>query len=299
MVNTVALKRKVKNAASQVLIYLILICIVFIILYPFMQNISKMFMSFEDLVDKSVVFIPKHPTTERITQTVYAMEYSSALLNSFVLCIIMSALQLVTTSLVGYGFARFDFPLKNFWFAMVIFTLLTPGALLMPALYVQFGNISFFGNTLSLLDTPAPLLILSFFALMTKDGLFIFLFRQAFRGIPFSLDEAARIDGASSLCIYGKIMLPNVIPLSVSVFMFSFCWQWTDVYYTRIFMPSFRGISDALDRLANYGVETIDAIVREAMMRTGVILTLIPILLLFLVFQRFFVQGIAGSGIVG
>lgn len=298
--------RHVKRISTNLLIYVILLCVVFLILYPLASNVSAMFKSFNDLVDKSVVFIPREPSLERIRSTIDIMDYWVALLSSMMLCAGQALLQMVACALAGYGFARFQFPFKKFWFALAILTMLIPTALLMPSLFMKFRFFDLLGisrlltgNTLNLIGTPVPLLIMSIFCMGTKNGLYIYLVRQFFMNMPKELEESGRIDGAGVMCIFTRIMLPNAIPILITVFMFSFSWQWTDVYWTELFMPEFVGVSNAISHLSTYGQGNIDPIVRTATMNTGVILAIIPILVLFLFLQRFFVQGVERSGLVG
>ena len=301
-----AMKRAGQKLLADTAVCGILICIAFLILYPLLRDLSAMFMSYEDLLDESVVFIPREPTTERIRITARAMGYGRRLLASAVLCGGYGLVQTLSCTLIGYGFARFRFPLKRLWFAIVIFTMLVPAALLMPSLYMRFrffdvaGLFALIGGgTLNLIDTPWPLLLLSLLGLGTRNGLYIYLLRNFFSTMPRELEESGRIDGAGSLRIFLQIMLPNALTIMVTVFLFAFCWQWTDVYWTDLFLPSFAGIAGGLASLETYGVSTVAPVLRTAVMQTGVMLTVFPILLLFLLLQRAFVQGVERSGIVG
>ena len=303
---TLRLKNRLSSAAWAVFRGAFLIGVSFIILYPLIYMLSISFRTAADMADPSVVWIPKHLSLEAMKDSFLAMDYPRALWNTVRLGLFSSLLQVMSCAVVGYGFARFRFPLKRLWFAIVVFTMLVPAALLMPSLYMRFrffdiaGLFALIGGgPLNLIDTPWPLLLLSLLGLGTRNGLYIYLLRNFFSTMPRELEESGRIDGAGSLRIFLQIMLPNAVTIMVTVFLFAFCWQWTDVYQTDLFLPSFAGIAGGLASLETYGVSTVAPVLRTAVMQTGVMLTVFPILLLFLLLQRAFVQGVERSGIVG
>ena len=282
-------KRHAQKGIVDIFIYSILICIVFLILYPLIRNISDMFKSQGDLLNKSVAFIPKEFSLDRIRQALEYMDFWNSARDTALLSLSMSLLQTLVCTMTGYGFARFKFPFTRLCFALVIFTMLVPSQLLMPSYYMQFRV---FGS-----NSPLPLLILSFFGLGFKDGLFIYFIQQCFINMPKELDESARIDGAGFLRIFFRIMLPNARPVIVTVLLLSFSWQWTEEYFTSLFMPGHMFLSSAFIPLAN--AQNLDGVVVAANVTTGVILTILPVFVLYLFLQKFFVQGVERSGLVG
>ena len=301
-----ALRRHATGFLANTVIYLILISIVFLILYPLISQVSDMFKSRADLLDKSVVFIPKEPSLYVTQLAINGLDYVKSFLNTLKLSLTVAILQTLSCTVIGYGFARFKFPLRNLLFALVILTLLVPVQIVMPSFYVYFRNFDVFGifqavlgHPLNTIDHQFPFILLSVFGLGIKNGLYIFMLRQFFRGMPKELDEAGRIDGAGFLRIFGRIMLPNAVPIMITIFLFSFSWQWTDSFYSSIFFSDYQVLAQTLSSLTSYQSSYLDPVVRNAMMSAGIILCIAPLLLMYLFLQKFFIQGITRSGITG
>jgi len=298
--------KRLKTWSINIVFYSILICIVFLILYPFFSNISNSFKSEADLLDKTVVFIPKEFSMNTIQLTLKAMHYQDALKNSFLLSLLVAVLQTFFSAVIGYGFARFRFPGRNVLFGIMIFSIIVPPQIIMTPLYMRFKIFDFlgileaiFGVSPNILNTFLPFIILSITGLGLKNGLYIYLIRQFFKNMPRELDDAAYIDGASELKVFYRIMLPNAIPIMITNFLLSFSWQWTDNYLTPLLIQEFDTLPSAISSISNYLTYDIDPIVRTAMMGTGIILVILPLLIIYIFLQRFFVQGIERSGIVG
>lgn len=156
---------------------------------------------------------------------------------------------------------------------------------------------------LNLTNTYAPLILLSLTGLAFKNGLYIFLLRQFFRGIPDELEESAYIDGAGTFRTFIQIILPLSIPMMITVFLFSFCWQWTDNFYTKVFFTSTSKIKllvnivDVPRSIANgpnYG-----ELYTSAVKNTCGLMIIAPLVVLYLFLQRYLVEGIERSGITG
>jgi len=176
----------------------------------------------------------------------------------------------------------------------------------MMPLYMRFKEFDFFGiiqavagQSPNVLNSFIPFIVLSVLGLGLKQGLYVYLIRQFFKNMPRELDDAAYIDGAGELKVFYKIMLPNAIPIMLTSFLLSFSWQWTDNYFTPLMIQDLYNLPVAISSIGNYLLYDIDPIVRTAMMGTGVILIILPILLIYCFLQRFFIQGIERSGIVG
>lgn len=298
--------KRLKTWSINIVFYSILICIVFLILYPFFSNISNSFKSEADLLDNTVVFIPKEFSMNTIQLTLKAMHYQDALKNSFLLSLLVAVLQTFFSAVIGYGFARFRFPGRNVLFGIMIFSIIVPPQIIMTPLYMRFKTFDFlgileaiFGVSPNILNTFLPFIILSITGLGLKNGLYIYLIRQFFKNMPRELDDAAYIDGASELKVFYRIMLPNAIPIMITNFLLSFSWQWTDNYLTPLLIQEFETLPSAISSISNYLTYDIDPIVRTAMMGTGIILVILPLLIIYIFLQRFFVQGIERSGIVG
>ncbi len=300
--------------------FLLLLGISYVILFPFYSKIASSFMSAEDFVDVTVRLLPKHPTLGTYKAIIVDNKYFIALLNTFVLSLVCGVLQTFVSCLVGYGFAKFKFKGNNILFGLVIFTMVVPHSTLYLSMIMKFryfdilGIVNFLGGgvfesfkileetSINLINTNAPLYILSATGLAYKNGLYIFLMRQFFKGIPDELEESAYLDGYGVFKTFFKIIIPLSVTMMITVFMFSFCWQWTDNFYTEMFytttgdllLPDIVKMPKSLN--TNYaGKEMYTAAIRN----TCGIMIIAPLIVLYLFGQKYIVQGIERSGITG
>lgn len=280
----------------------LLLCICFVIIYPLLSKISISFMSVSDLYDAGVVYIPKSFTLNNYRYAIEKIDYFASLFKTVGFIFITSLLQVASSLLAGYGFARFDFKGKNFWFACAILTLIIPGQNIMAPLYFYFKNFNFLGllgaNGFNLLNTSWPIFLMSATCMGLNNCIYIYMFRQYFKGFPKELEESGEIDGANSFVIFTRIILPCAVSMIVTAFLFSFVWQWTDTFYVNVFMPGNDFLSVSLQGLPNI-VGNADRYYQVIISNTAVILLVLPILIIFLFAQRFFVESIERSGLVG
>ncbi|MCF0241082.1 MAG: carbohydrate ABC transporter permease, partial [Treponema sp.] len=204
------------------------------------------------------------------------------------------------------GFSRFQFPFKKFWFFCVILIIVIPPQTISTSLFLHFRFFKVFpGVTLNLRSSMIPYLLMCFTCMGLKDGLYIFMIRQYFQGFPFELEEAAYVDGCNSFVTFFRIMIPGAKPILTSCFLFSFVWQWTDSFYTELFLGKIKMLSVQVaalgDRFAQYmsstyGIPTVTTGYTNAVVSTGVLLTLIPLLILYAFAQNLFVESLTASG---
>ena len=295
---------------------LLLIGVSYIILFPFFSKIFSSFMSESDFTDVTVNMIPKSPTLTTYKAIITENGYFSAMGNTFLLSLVCGVLQTFVCSLIGYGFAKFKFRGSNILFLLVIFTMVVPHSTLRLAMFMHFKDFDILGimgflNKIGLTATPGiqllntnwPLWILSATGLAYKNGLFIFLMRQFYRGIPDELEESAYLDGSGVFKTFFTIIIPNSVTMLISVFMFSFCWQWTDTFYTNVFytqtgprlLKSIITIPSSLSEMDPAATTLFSAAINN----TCGLLIIIPLLILYLFGQKYIVQGIERSGITG
>lgn len=294
----------------------IIIGICFIILRPLFVKISVSFMAERDLYDSSVQYIPKHFTLNNYKMAIEGMNFWTVLLRTTVLSAGISLLQLVSCLLVAYGFSRFRFPFKNVLFGCVILTMIVPPQVIMLPLFMKYRFFDIFGifqavtgSSINLLDTYWPFILQGATCMGLRNGLYIYMLRQFFKGMPRELEEAAFVDGSGKLRTFLQIMLPSAVPMMVTVFLFSFVWQWTDTFYTSLYLNSTKVISTSLSSLAvtvysayeNNGgsMNFISPGFVSMMNNTGTVMAVVPLIILYLVCQKYFVEGIERSGIVG
>lgn len=297
---------KLKKACFNLIRWVLILGICYIIIYPLLTKISSSFMSQRDLFDKTVQWIPRFFTFDNYTMVFEQLKYPEAFLNSFILALLVSLLQLFSCTLIGYGFARFDFKGKGLLFGLVIFTLIVPPQMIMIPMYLNFRYFTLFGlipGGINLLGTYWPFILTSITGTGLKNGLFIFIMRQFFKGMPRGLEEAAYVDGAGPLRTFFKIMLPGAIPALVIVFLFSFVWQWNDFFLTNIYLGNETVLPMMLHGL-KYNVEaTLDQPIStqyaSLLNNTGSLMFMAPLLLLYAFMQKYFVESIERTGLVG
>ncbi|MFY8031105.1 MAG: carbohydrate ABC transporter permease [Devosia sp.] len=211
------------------------------------------------------------------------VSFSVFFLNSFVIAILCVVGNLLACSLAAFAFARVPFRGRKFWFAMMLMTLMLPGQVTLIPQYVLFRSIGW-------IDTILPLVAPKFLAV---DGFFIFLMVQFFRGIPKELDEAAMMDGCSWWRIYWKIMLPLSIPVLATAAVFTFIWTWDDFFAPLIYLNEMKQYTVML------GLRTFTDSTGESDfggLFAMSVLSLVPIFVFFLLFQRLLIEGIATTG---
>ncbi len=300
--------------------YILIIGISFVILYPILQQLSVAFKDPIDIYNPTIYMVPVNFTMENIRLSMEILNYWPLLQNTLFFVISTTLLSAASCALAGYGFARFTFPGSNILFTLVILTILIPTSTLMVPMYLHFRSFDVLGlvsmftgkDGINLLNTYWPSLVTAAFANGLKSGLYIYIFRQFFKGLPKEIEEAALIDGAGGIRTFFTIMLPNAIPPIITVLLFAFVWQYNDTFYTSLFMsqsdlmaikiaslpadvnkllPGLLGIEGTEVRADPNHVSMI--------VDTGVLLAIAPLIIMYLFVQRYFVESVERSGVVG
>ena len=252
------LKKTIMKYAVSICRFILLFGMCFMILQPILNKISVSFMTQDDLYNPIVISIPQHFTTENYILTNELIDYTHTVMNSFWIALTIAIVQVAMGTLVGYGFARFEFPLKKFWFACVMIVILIPPQTISSSLHLHFRFFDIFGifklitgESINLRGSVIPYYLMSFGCMGLKNGLYIFLIRQFFRNIPKELEEAAYVDGCGTLKTFVRIMLPDAKPILTSCFLFAFVWQWTDGFYSKMFLGGTTLVSTELARLSD------------------------------------------------
>ena len=307
------------KAGVNVLRFILMLGVSYVILYPFISKIAGSFMTKEDVIDSTVSLIPKHPTIEIYKYIIVENHYLQALLNTLLLSLLCALLQTFIACLIGYGLAKFKFKGNKITMGIVVLTMIIPHSTLKLALLQHFSNFDLFqvlawnykgpielifGKPLALDNSYWPLIILSVFGLAFKNGLYIYLMRQFFKGVPDELEESSYVDGAGVFRTFFQIILPLAVPMMITVFLFSFSWQWTDEFYTTLFffsdadkiylMPDICKVPPSLE--TEYAGKTI---YYNVIQNTAGMMVIMPLIILYVFCQRFLVQGIERSGLTG
>jgi len=284
-----------KRTITRIITFILLLDVAFIFLLPVMRLTSTAMMDTTDQHDPTVVWIPHQIATENFERSFAALNYWKSLRNTALVSLAAALLQTLSAALVGYGFARLKFPGRDALFLLVLFSLIVPPQTLIIQLFVLYGKLNW-------LDTYLPFLVPSALGMGLRGALFIFIFRQFFKGLPFELEDAAYIDGAGPLRVFFNIMLPLARPAMIVTFLFSFVWHWNDSFEPSIYLTH----PDKF--FLTQHLSTIEATMRALRMlltgNTGVImaaslLVILPMLILYVFVQRYFVESIERTGLVG
>jgi|LSQX01.3.fsa_nt_gb multiple sugar transport system permease protein len=303
-------KRKYSKFFGSFFRYLFLLGLCFVILFPTIQQILQALRAPEDVNKPSVIWIPEVWSVKNIKIAIIVLDYWKALLNTTKLSAISMILQLVSTSLAGYAFSRLRFKGSNILFFGVILTIIIPPQALSLTQYLYFRQLKLVGKEYSIY-------LMNGLGMGIRSGIFIFIFRQFFRGLPHELEESAQIDGAGVFRTFWSVMLPNARGALVTVSLFSFVWAWNDAYYVSIFEVSTANFPVLTMRLVNAaegmyaalfytgGLTLIgqdiwtNPMFLSLISNVAALLMMLPLLIGYLFVQKGFVESIERTGIVG
>lgn len=285
-------------------IYALLICIGFIYLNPILQMLSKSFMNLDDLLDSSINWIPSKFILSNYAQAAKSMDFWASLGKSIILAGVPTLCNLISCAIIGYGLARFEFPFKKVVLAVIVFTFILPSQVTMIPTYALYSQIGILGTIL-------PFVVPPLLGMGINAPIFILIFWQFFRQVPKVLIEAAQIDGAGYFKSFFRISLPSATPAFITVGLFSFVWYWNESYLTEMYVSGvmtksgWTSLVIQLDNFAsNYNSYVTTAAsgatsINEAINMSGTMLSILPLLLMYFVLQRYFVESIDKTGITG
>ncbi len=323
--NTIGLKRfgtAFMKKRAMMFLYAIfraflIIGLSYIVLYPVLIMLSKSF-SEDYIKSATTVWIPAEIGMNNFGNALTILKYKDNLWATIKLSFGGALLQVISSALVGYGFARFKFKGRGILFALVILTMIVPPQTYLISTFLIYRNFDLFGIlkiaglvagkdlTWNLIGTPWTMWIPAILGVGLRGGLFIYIFRQFFRGMSKELEEAAYIDGCGPFKTFLKIMAPNALASGLVVFLFSLVWHWND-YFSVSMMYSGRTTDIPLtialmDNTRSMGVELFGG---DGDVNTGYInnaacaLVILPLLIVFMVAQRFFIESMDKVGIKG
>lgn len=300
---------------GRIVFYVVCLCLAYQLLYPVLYMISMSIREPSDMNDPSIIWVAKHFTLDNFADAIKSMNFWNAFRVSLTLCIVCGVLDVFSCAIAGYGFARFDFWGKKALFVLVIFTMVVPTQTLVLPLYMRWRYADFGGivglfneqGFVNLIGTLWPLIIPAALAMGVRSGLYIFIYRQFFINLPVALEDAAYIDGAGPYRTFFSIMLPNIKNAIITVFLFSFVWNWGEYYLSKQFLGStdrsimvalsaIRRDLASLSSLAGTQIGSNPEKVATRVM-AGCLLTAAPMLIMFIFTQRFLADSIEHVGI--
>jgi len=292
---------------SRLFIYVLLIGIAFVCVFPLLYVAVVSLMSNADLSNPAVQWIPSRLQFENYYIAFDILNYTRFARNSLQITVLATIGHLVSCSLIGYGFARFRFPFRNILFMFVILAFIVPVQTIIVPLYLTFLNFDW-------INTYRPLIVPAFFGFGLNGALFIFIFRQFFLTLPTDLENAAKIDGAGFIRTFIQIVFPLARSALVVVLVLSVVWHWNNFYEPSIYLRTphlgllparIRTVIDAVNAPPEELFERLGMIeggedtLTNAVVMAGTALIIAPVLIFFVFAQRAFMQGIERTGITG
>jgi len=274
----------VKGKISFVLSIVVLILGAITMLLPFVWMVSTSFKEPGTEFAYPPEFIPRTFYYQNYVEVLNRLPFGLFIFNSFKISLLIVFGRVITSSLAGYAFAKMDFPLKNFLFSVVLATMMIPFAVTMIPLYILMKNIGWINSHLSLI-VPGSLF----------HAYSIFFLSQFFRTIPKDYEDAARIDGESTLGILWRIVFPLSKPALTTISVLSFMWSWNDFLGPIVFLNSQDKYTVQIGVALFQGIE----VTNWTRLMAASCISIIPVLILFLLTQRYFVRSIVMTGIKG
>ena len=288
--------RAPKFSAGLWATYLVLAFVAVVMVLPFFWMLSTSLKQDNEIFGETIRWIPSVLDWENYRYIFVTLKMEVLFRNTLFVSILAVIAQTILCSMAGYAFARLDFKGKNVLFIATILTMAVPFEVLVLPLFILVRNIPFMGGNdwmgqggVGMMNSYSGLV---FPHLVTVYG--IFIFRQFFISFPKELEDAARIDGASRARIYWSLIMPNAGPVIGTMGLFSFLWAWNDLLWPVVI------IKDTNMKTLQAGISTVAQNPSRwgEMMAASVMIT-VPVIIVFLILQRFLVQGVATSGLKG
>lgn len=275
---------KISGVMGKTITYIILLGAAVICVFPFLWMLSTSFKIPSEVYVVPPKMIPSNPTLSNYPKGWAYADFGVFTWNTVKVASLSTIGTVITSSLVGYGFSRFKSKLSNLLFIILLGTMMLPNQVTLIPQYILYSKLGW-------IDTYVPLILPSWLG----GGAFnIFLFIQFFKTLPQELDEAATIDGANSFQTFTTIMLPSVKPVILAVGVMSLVYNWNEFFTALIYLNSMKKYTIAI------GLQFFQSAygnVQMGMMMAVSILTLLPVLLIFFMAQKYFIQGIKMSGL--
>lgn len=290
-------KKEIKGRLFNLISYALLLIFGFVFIYPIVYMILKSFMPKGDIFNPYVHLIPSRFVLDNYKLLFDKINFFEGIGQSILLTFTSAALQVISCGLMGYGLSRFDFKLKKLYIALVIISFVIPSQVLMIPTYLGYSELGLIGSKLSFF-LPAA------FGQGLKSSIFILIFYNFFNTIPRVLDEAAQIDGASSLQIFLRIAIPLSIPAVILTMIFSVVWYWNESYLTTLYIGEAKtlpiqmaSVLSTMENMANKDPNA--AMVNIPFKMAANFVTIVPLLIFYSILQKQFVESVDKSGITG
>lgn len=300
----------IKDVCVTIMRIAVIVGVGYVILSPVIGWFVNAISSDTDIYNPMVFVLPQYPTLEKFALAASRMDYLPVMGRNLLYTGSLTLIQLLICSMVGYGFARFNFPLKKILFGCVVVMIVIPSHTIMLPLYMTFrefdplGLVTLInGAPINLMNSTLPMYMMTVLGCGVRSGLYIYIFNQFFRGLPKEIEEAALVDGCGVWYTYFRIMLVNAMPSVVTVAVFSIVWQFNDTFFVKLFLISedvviSKKLSGLPGTLASVD-KILDKPISESYFHAGILLVVLPIVIIYVLLQKQFIEGVERSGIVG
>ena len=292
----------------------LLIAVGYIILFPLFTMVSTALKTQSQLTDPSVVWIPKIVTFDNFEYAIGVLDYTNSFVRTLLINVVSAVIEIATCAITAYGFARFKFKGQKLFYAILVSTIIVPIQLTAVSSYISFSKFDIVGVfdlvgmlvgtdiRPNLIDTPLTFYLPSILSVGIKSGLIIFIYIQFFKGLPKELEEASSIDGCGSLGTFLRIVIPSSGVAILTVTIFSIIWHWNDYYLSVLYFSNNANLTVKLSQIATtletFGISNQNAATNGIIM-AGCLLYILPMLIMYLFLQKYFIQSIDRVGIVG
>ncbi|MDP2425070.1 MAG: carbohydrate ABC transporter permease [Candidatus Izemoplasmatales bacterium] len=294
----------------KIVLYLLLIGISFIFLYPLLSMLSMSLMSVEDLVDSSISWVPRNPTLRHFESAFVWMKFWESFLDSLQVSIYPTIATVVSSALIGYGFGRFEFPLKKLLMGLMIAMFLIPSVLTYIPTTVLYRDLKIFGIDLQLMNSIRAFWVPALVGNGIRQTIFILIFYQFFKMIPHELIEAASMDGSGPFRTFLTIAIPMAAPAFLICGLYSFVWYWNETTLARLYfgssvttlpmrLESFIAMYRSMYAQGKVTLDTVSSIYNTGVQYAMTLLSILPLLVIYIFAQKWFVEGVDKSGIAG
>lgn len=292
---------KLKDFCSKGFIYLYLGAVGFSIIYPILVLVATSGKDLYGLVDPLVKWIPTSFRWDNFVKAFNAVGGLEVMSKSFAYVLLVTGIQTLVSAITGYGFAKATFPGHNLLFLLMLMAFFVPGQVMFLPRYVMFANYGILG-------TLWTVILPTLFGQGVQSTLMILIFWLFFRQQPASLEEAARLDGASDLRVFASINLPLAKPGFVITFVLSFAFNWNDTYFAEVYFKNKIKTSNLLLQqirktyASTYGAEAtaaLDEYFNSGIEAAGALIIIVPLVLLYLLLEKKLMESVELAGIAG
>ena len=286
-------RKKLMSWFLSTAMVLLIFEVVFIFIFPYIYMLVNSLKYEVDLVDSSTRWIITKINWDNYKKAFTLIDFWGGMRTNIIISLLCGVGHVLSCSLIGYGLARFRFKGRNFIFMMVIVSLIVPPQIFSIPLYMQYTRIGWIGQIW-------PIVVPSFFGFGLKGGLFVFIFRQYYMGLPKSYEEAARVEGCNNFSIFVRIILPISSSSILVTTILSVVWHWNDYFEPRTFLTGKTQMITQMIPILNSWknvVATSSGIALSQSALAACVMSTLPLLVMYIIFQRRFISGVEHSGL--